>query len=421
MMSDITALLDARTSGMSLPQALYTSDAAYHADLEHVFYRHWLFAGHSCDIPNPGDFFVVPVGHESIVVIRDRDGQVYAHFNVCRHRGSKIALQDCGNAKTLLCPYHQWAYSPNGRLVGARLMGEQFDKDSYRLRSAHVRDLAGLLFVCLADEPPDFDRAVADVTPQLRPHGLANAQVIARHRYDVEANWKVVIENNRECYHCQVSHPEFCLSNYDYGVNGDPRSDAAYSEVLTDAYRRWHDQGLHPAEVSFPGGAPYRVSRLPLRPGFVTESMDGQPVAPPMGELPNADVGSLRLISLPNLWAHANGDYAMTTRLTPTGPHSTRIDVAFLVRGDAQAGHDFDPDAVAYVWKMTSEEDWELCENNHAGIRSRAYQPGPLSPLTENSVEAFYGWYETQLREGVAERYTPTYAAQNRSTQTTYR
>lgn len=402
--------LNERQPGMSLPQALYTSEASFQADIEHIFYRQWLFAGHSCDIPKAGDYLNVQVGGESVVIIRDKDQQVYAHFNVCRHRGSRIVSQPAGNAKTLVCPYHQWVYTPDGRLRGARLMGEGFDCSSYRLRPVHVRDIAGLLFICLADNPPDSTGMMDAFTPQLRPHALNRAKVIARHSYDVNANWKVVIENNRECYHCQVSHPEFCLSNFDYGVNGDPRSDAHYTDALRRSYARWQELGLSPAEVSFPDGAPYRVSRLPLKEGFITESMDGQAVAPALGDLPTVDVGSLRLIALPNLWAHANGDYAMTTRVTPISAHHTRIDVAFLVREDAVSERDFDPDKVAYVWKMTSEEDWELCENNHAGICSQGYQPGPLSPLTENSVLAFYDWYDAQLRESMSESYVPEVA-----------
>jgi glycine betaine catabolism A len=128
-----------------------------------------------------------------------------------------------------------------------------------------------------------------------------------------------------------------------------------------------------------------------------------------MGDLTDPKSGSLRLINLPNLWAHVNCDYAMTTRLIPVGPELTRIDVCFLVREDAVEGVDYDPERVAAVWRATSEQDWELCELNFAGIKSLAYEPGPLSKLTENSVEQFVRWYLDRLdgAEPVEHRSSP--------------
>ncbi len=393
-------LIATRRENHSLPRAFYLDPEVFQADLEHVFRRSWLFAGHACEVANPGDYLLLDLAGESVILVRDRSGKLHAHLNVCRHRGSKIITHGapCGHAKALVCPYHQWAYRLDGELAGARLMGEGFQKSAHSLRSVHVRDLAGLLFVCLADTPPDFSAAHAAIAPQLAPHRLDRTKVIRRHHYALKANWKTVIENNRECYHCSVTHPEFCLSNYDLGLPGDARQDAAFQRELNEAYERWERMGLSPQEVSFPDGSWFRVSRYPLKAGYLTESMDGGLTAPLLGDLTDVNVGSLRLIGLPNFWAHANADYVMTTRLTPVNAEVTHVDVAFLVREDAVEG-DYDPEAVEKVWKATSEEDWELCENNFAGLRSAFYEPGPLSPL-EASVEAFFGWYTAKLSRG---------------------
>lgn len=187
------------------------------------------------------------------------------------------------------------------------------------------------------------------------------------------------------------------MSNYDLGLPGDTRSDDGYDSLLESEYARWRDLGLSPREISFPSGYPYRVSRLPLKEGFVTESLDGKMVAPLMGDFTDPQIGSLRLITLPNFWGHANCDYAMTTRLTPVSAGTTKVQVSFLVDEDAVEGEDYDPEQVAYVWKETSEQDWELCENNYAGIKSLAYEPGPFSEITEASVESFLQWYLGQL------------------------
>jgi len=401
MSNDLTNLFQSRTLGKSLPREFYVDRRIFDEELRRVFYANWLFAGHSCEIPEPGDYFVFPVGEESLLIMRDKSGKIHAHFNVCRHRGSKIVTGEVsrGHARALVCPYHQWVYALDGRLTNARLMGEGFDADEYRLHTASIRELAGLLFVCLSpgEATPDFDPAFEVIEPQLRPHGLEKAKIIRRHHYEVEANWKMLVENNRECYHCRVSHPEFCMSNYDLGLPGDIHSDEGYDALLEREYRRWRDLGLSPREVSFPNGSPYRVSRLPLKEDFLTESLDGRLVAPLMGDLTVPQTGSLRIITLPNFWAHANCDYAMTTRLVPVGPELTRVDVCFLVREDAVEDVDYDPGRVTDVWRATSEQDWELCENNHAGIKSLAYEPGPFSELTESSVEAFVRWYLNRL------------------------
>jgi Rieske 2Fe-2S family protein len=402
--NDLTDLLRDREPSKSLSREFYVDPELFEEELSRVFHANWLFAGHTCEIPEPGDYFLLPVGDEELIVLRDKEGGVRAHFNVCRHRGSRIATEPRGRSRSLVCPYHQWAYKLDGCLANARLMGEGFDADEYRLRSAAVRELAGLAFVCLSPEPPDFDSFFDGIKPQLRPHGLEGAKVAVRHRYEVGANWKTLVENNRECYHCRVSHPEFCMSNYDLGLPGDTRSDEGFDATLEREYVRWRDLGLAPEEISFPDGSPYRVSRLPLKDGFVTESLDGGLVAPLMGGLEDPGTGSLRIITLPNFWAHANCDYAMTTRLLPAGPDLTDVEVCFLVRGDAVEGVDYDPERVAAVWRATCEQDWELCENNFAGIKSVAYEPGPFSPVTESSVESFLEWYLDQLGDDAKPR-----------------
>lgn len=412
MTTDFRHPFQSRTPGKSLPRDFYLDKDIFEEDVRRVFHSNWLFAGHSCEIPESGDYFTFEVGDESLLILRDKGGEARAFFNVCRHRGSKVVTEPCGHAKALICPYHQWVYALDGGLTNARLMGDSFDKNEYRLRSAEIREVAGLIFVCLApdESTPEFEHFYNAIEPQLGPHDLRNAKVVVRHHYEVQANWKTLIENNRECYHCRVSHPEFCTSNYDLGLPGDTRSKDGYDELLDSEYERWRNLGLSPREISFPNGYPYRVSRFPLKEGFVTESLDGSQVAPLMGGLADPRVGSLRLITLPNFWGHANCDYAMTTRLTPVNAGLTRVEVSFLVHEDAVEGKDYDPEQVAHVWKATSEQDWELCENNYAGIKSLAYEPGPLSEVTESSVESFLRWYlsrlETTEKSGTGNSYS---------------
>lgn len=392
----------ARTLGCSLPQECYVDPDVFALDLEYVFGTSWLFVGAAAELPHAGDTLAWSVGRDSVLVVRDQDGRLTAHHNVCRHRGCRLRPDGRESVRALVCPYHQWTYGLDGTLRGTPHMGADLARNELGLRPVHLRELCGLLFVCFVDIPPPFDEAVAVVRPQLGPHGLERTKVAARCHYTVAANWKMLVENNRECYHCRVNHPEFCQSNYDVGGSGDLRRSTGYDTVLADHQARWTAQGLAPREVSFENGGWLRVARLPLREGYLTESLSGRLVAPVLGDLPSTDVGSLRLITLPNSWSHANADYVMTTRLTPVRADRTDVDITFFVRDDAVDGKDYDVDELTAVWIATSEQDWALCEQNYAGVQSRGYLPGPLSPITEGSVDTFHAWYERALGQAAA-------------------
>jgi Rieske 2Fe-2S family protein len=392
-----SSILAARKPGFSLPQEYYTADAIFHLDMERVFRRRWLFVGYTCQVPHPGDYFTFEIGNDSLIVIRDDAGEVRAHFNTCRHRGSRICAEPAGHVGKLVCPYHQWVYERDGRLAGARWMGTDFDKSCYPLQAAHVQVLAGLIYVCLADEPPDFEPARRTIEPFILPHGLDRAKVCFSKDYTIRANWKLLVENNRECYHCPGGHPEFCQVNFDVGMPGDPRGTDEYQSSFQKMRASWEDQGLAVGPVNFPGGEWFRCARVPLRQGHVTESLDGKPLAPLMGDLKTRDLGSLRVINLPHAWFHLNSDNANGTQLIPVGPELTTARLTWLVNADAVEGTDYHPERVAEFWKITTEQDFALCENNHAGIRSSRYQPGPYSSIAEPGVEQIVEWYLRQL------------------------
>jgi Rieske 2Fe-2S family protein len=265
------------------------------------------------------------------------------------------------------------------------------------LAPVSVREFAGLVFVCFAENPPPIEPACDAITAQVARYRPEATQIVSAHHYEVAANWKVLVENNRECYHCSPNHPEFCLSNYELGMSGDSRTNKRYEAVVAQQRSRWEEQGFPVDDVSFPDGDFFRVARLPLKDGFLTESMSGRLVGPLLGDLTSPDVGSVRIVTLPNSWIHVNADYVMATRLTPIDENTTHVDVTFQVREGARAGIDYEIDDVAAVWVATSEQDWALCENTAAGIASSGYRPGPLSPITEISVMDFHAWWAHRL------------------------
>jgi glycine betaine catabolism A len=383
--------------GLTLPREFYVDPNQFEADLARVFYSNWLFIGHTCEIPKPGDFLNFGIGTDSILIVRDDSDEVRALFNLCRHRGSRLCEAERGHVTRFICPYHQWVYRLDGTLQQCRLMNEELTKADYPLHRAHVEVVCGFIFVCLAPVAPDFAPARETLTTFLRPHGTEFCKTCLEVDYDVAANWKTIFENNRECYHCATGHREFCLANFDFGMIGDPRSSDEFVAAMNRMQQKWRLLSLEPGPVNFPNGQWFRCMRFPLKSGYVTESLDGTAVGPIIGSFPDHDIGSLRVIGLPNMWAHFNSDHFMTTRLVPTSFGRTRIKVVWYVHKDAVEGVDYDVDRVADVWRITSEQDWKLCEMNFLGQQSSRYSPGPLSPSFEAGIDHFNEWYCKQL------------------------
>jgi Rieske 2Fe-2S family protein len=403
----IAQLIESRRPGYSLPGDFYRSQAVFRADLDRIWRQGWLFVAHSCELASPGDYVTFSVDADSLIVIRDDDGEVRALWNVCRHRGTQICEESQGRAGRLVCPYHQWTYGRDGSLISCRGMQQELDKSQLALLPAPARELEGMIFVSLADEPPNFDSAAESIGPLLRPQGLTRARVAKCVDYDVAANWKIVWENNRECYHCNVNHPQYIKANFDH-YNADDTSErvqARIDEAVARSEERWAAAGLAVSHrrtgmTAFPGEGPdgwFAANRTPLVEGFRSETLDGRQAAPLMGDYADADVGTLRVRTLPNMWNHASCDHVVTTRLLPAGLHRTAVRVTWLVDQNAVEGRDYKLDEIMPFWQMTSEQDWRLCEQAQKGVSSSHYVPGPFSTYKEYNVEAFVKWYLQRL------------------------
>ena len=205
---DMLARLRRRKPATALERDFYTKPEDFQIDLDLIWYRDWLFVGHDCEVLNPGQYLTVQVGEYPVVVVRDRDGGLRAFHNSCRHRGSRICSEEHGTSARLMCPYHQWTYSLDGRLLAARDMGSSFDKTQYGLKSIHCTSVGGYIWICLAKSAPDFEPVRRQLEPYFLPHKLHQAKVAYEYTIIENANWKLVWENNRECYHCFANHPE---------------------------------------------------------------------------------------------------------------------------------------------------------------------------------------------------------------------
>jgi glycine betaine monooxygenase A len=389
--------------GFGLPGEFYGDDTVYAAELDKIWRAGWLFAAHTCEIPEPGNYLTFAVGPDPIVVLRGDDGQVRAFHNVCTHRGTLLCQESEGRVgRAIVCPYHQWTFGRDGKLIGCRGMHDGVDKSELGLGAVAVEVVAGMIYVSLSAKPPDFTPARA-VLASAAPHAFDRAKVAKAVEYEIPANWKIVWENNRECYHCDANHPQYVKANFD---TADAEQDTPESrQAVADAVARWSAAGV--AVTHARGGLALfpdvendvwcSASRTVQVQGYASESMDGRRVAPLMGTFTDPDVGVLRMRSLPNFWNHTSCDHAVTTRLLPGSQRMTRARVIWLVDGNAVEGRDYHLDKLMPFWQLTSEQDWHLCEMVQRGVDSAAYRPGPFSKLWEYNVQAFVEWYLRQM------------------------
>jgi Rieske 2Fe-2S family protein len=404
----VAALLAECKPGFALPGAFFTDELLYAAELEYIFGRHWLFVACEPEIPEGGDYRTFQIGPWPIFILRRDDGSIAAFHNTCRHRGSRILLQDSGIAgATLQCPYHRWTYDLTGRVVGCGATGET-PAAQRGLKPVHVQTLAGLIFVCLADEPPDdFDDMRERMTPYLAPHGLARAKVAKQVDIIEHGNWKLTIENNRECFHC-AGHPELLCSLFDFFGEIDPERMSAQERATYARYQSarpvqealWARAGLPWTEIEQLHGRPtaFRTERLVLDGAGESMTPDTRVASRRLlGDLNEPRLGTLHFHTQPNAWYHFLSDHALTFATLPLERGRTLVRSTWLVHADAQEGRDYDLDKLTSVWNATNAQDAAFVEETQRGASSPAYEPGPIA-ASEYMVKLFHVWYEERLR-----------------------
>ena len=386
---------------VSMPAQFYTSREVFDWDMELIFAREWLAVGHTCELPNPGDYFTVQIGKESLIVIRGLDEQIRCFFNTCRHRGSVICIEPRGKRRRLTCPYHQWTYDLEGRLIAAREMGHGFDRSAHSLQTVHVQIVGGIVYVCLASTPPSLDSYKAIVEPYVAPHGIEDLKVAAEISIVEKGNWKLVWENNRECYHCTAGHPTLLRSLPQIDDPNDPVSTPEHRARMAAQFKQWDAANLPYHAVNENG---WRITRMPLNENMASMTPDGQSAVPNfrLGMLPEGYVGSLRNLHLPNTWNHFQADHCISFRVLPLGPTETQLTTKWLVHKDAIEGTDYTIENLTAVWKATNDEDRTFVERNQLGVNMRAYRPGPYSPTAEAGVVRFVSWYYETMKERLA-------------------
>ncbi|MBN3724807.1 aromatic ring-hydroxylating oxygenase subunit alpha [Burkholderia sp. Ac-20379] len=399
-----------REPGYGMPGEVFSRPDVFDTDMDIFFYKHWIVVGVTADVPEPGDVSVVDIGNASVIVVRDDDENIRAYRNVCRHRGARLKEPGKSTVGMLVCPYHQWTYDLDGELRHTKHMGKDFDATCRNLRPVHLKVVGTHVFVCFADEPPADIAALEDImAPRFAPYALQNTKIAYESEIVEDGNWKLVMENNRECYHCEAGHPELTVSFLpeSTGSSADDMDEEgrkameAYVKLNADTQANWESEGWLCSAVERLSGdvaTHFRTERLLIAGHGESQTMDTKVACRKLlGDIVRRDLGDTHMWSH-NSWAHVMSDHAMISYIIPLTPEKTLVRTKWLVHADAVEGVDYDVTKLTEVWVATNAQDASLVAINHRGARDPGYIPGPYSPSTENYVDQFVDWYAGRLK-----------------------
>ncbi|MDC0226634.1 aromatic ring-hydroxylating dioxygenase subunit alpha [Alphaproteobacteria bacterium] len=407
--NELKKLINNQKKGHTLDQKFYTDDEIFKLDLINFFFKQWVFIGHISRIPNPGDYFLFNIGNESIIIIKDFNSKIHAHYNVCRHRGSHICLEVEGNKRLLTCPYHAWSYNLDGSIKSARLMKDDFNPKEWSLNSCNIQVFEGLIFINLSDNCPNFDEFISPTKKFIELHGLSDAKIAHRKVYPTDGNWKLTLDNFHECYHCQPAHPEYCnvhdkdyVMAYGAGAGTGPTSDN-FIMKLNDWNKKAKNLGHLIGEFSESEFNNFSRSaeRTPLKEGKFTETKNGKPIAKLMGKFKEYDSGYTSVGTSPFNSLLMCNDFATLFTFIPKSTLKTDVELMWLVHKDAEEGKDYNVDEMIWMWDVTTLADKVIIENNQKGVLSSKYKPGPLSLMEIGGVDKFQHWYLRHFKESL--------------------
>jgi Rieske 2Fe-2S family protein len=367
----------------TLPARWYTDPAHYARELHDIQAKSWIYVGRVNDLP-PLTLHRIEIAGQSLILVKDDKGTIRCFHNTCRHRGSELCQHQDQRlkAKLISCPYHEWAYDLSGNLVRVPHVPETpgFDKSAHSLFTAHVKLWNGFIFVCLADNPPDFAAA-----PDLGLNALDNwpmADLVTGHRMvsRLACNWKVFWENYNECLHCPGIHPSLCDMVPVYG------------------------EGVMSAS-EMPGWTPDEPAVSPLKNGARSWTCNGQACGPEFPGLSEEQrTAAYTFVTLmPTMYIVAHVDYVRAVTVRPVSPEETELTAEWLFPASTLSAPGFDLANVVDFAATVIREDGAASEMNQRGLRNQRYDGGTLMPQ-EFDVFNFQQWVRRKLEEPLATR-----------------
>ncbi|EXU62363.1 2Fe-2S ferredoxin [Streptomyces sp. PRh5] len=355
---------------VTLPGHWYTAPGVFRREQEHLFEAMWFCAVRGADLDRPGAFRTVQVGRESVLITRNRRGEARAFLNICRHRGARLCTEESGTVRrSLQCPYHAWTYDLDGRLTAAPNLAKMPDVDRVErgLVPVRLREWLGYVWVCLAEEPPSFEETVIGAvaerlgdTDSVERYGVAGLALGRRISYDVKANWKLIVENFMECYHCATIHPE-----------------------LTEVLPEFAD-GL--AAQYFVGhGAEFAEEAQ----GFTVDGSEGFDRF--AGIADEQDRRYYAITVRPQVFLNLVPDHVIMHRMFPLAPDRTLVECDWLYAPEVVAS-DRDLSKSVELFHRVNTQDFDACERTQPAMDSRAYRDGGVLVPSEHHIGAFHRW-----------------------------
>lgn len=344
----------------TLPEKYYTSESIYGEELEKIFYKRWLMVGREEQAPKPGDYFLFNIADESIIIVRDSKNNLHAHFNVCRHRGTRMCMEEHGHfeKKSIQCPYHAWTYNLKGELIGAPFMNElkNFDKKDFPLHNAHLHIWEGFIFINLSENPVPFEKEFEPLIGKWSDWHLPELRIAYRIEYNLNCNWKLVLQNYQECYHCPGVHPLLC--------QWTPFRSAS------------HD--------CMQGGILGGFMTLEKERGSMT--MAGNSAGPPLGNVSGEDLQKIYYYSIyPNVLFTPHPDFILFHIITPKGVGKVQLQCHWLFHPDVirEAKYKDGIRSAVQFWDLTNKQDWQVCEQMQMGVASKRFDRGYYSGMED--------------------------------------
>ncbi|MGB7861150.1 MAG: aromatic ring-hydroxylating dioxygenase subunit alpha [Acidimicrobiia bacterium] len=354
----------------TLPRDAYVDDDWFRRERNRILFNQWFCVGRLEEIPQPGDHLVCDLAGESIFVIKDRDDGLNAFVNLCRHRGSRLSdapgkpsqnsLGPSGTfAGSIQCPYHAWTYAFDGRLRAAPFLDESdgLTKEELPLHRVGLETWGGFIWLHL---DPEHAEPVSDQfqgqTEYLAAYPLADLVSAVRLVYPVHANWKAIVENFNECYHCGPVHPE-----------------------LTDLVPAFKKRGG--SDLDWEKGIPHRE-------GAWTFTASGTTNRAPFSTLSNDErLRHKGQLIYPNLMLSLSADHVAAFTLWPHSASQTTVVCDFLFHVDEVDKPGFDPSDAVEFWDVINKQDWKVCEGVQKGMTSRFFKSGFYAPMEDYSMD----------------------------------
>jgi Rieske 2Fe-2S family protein len=343
-----------------LPRAAFTDPTVLDWELAALFHRGWVCAGHADLLRRRGEFLMVDIGGDSVLVVADDAGIPRAFHNVCRHRGARLVDEPEGTLRRLQCPYHAWSYGFDGSLRSAPFTDglDDFDPACNGLRPVRLAVVEGLVLLDLSGTAPSPHEHVGDLAGLLARYRLGDLRRGARIVYDVAANWKSIGENYSECLHCPGVHPE--LNRLSHFLSGED----------IDGAGAWC------------GGS------MTLGEGYETMAVDGGAHQRPPIEGVTDLRSVLYFVLFPNTLVSLHPDYVMLHTLWPRAIDRTEVVCEWFFEARTVQADGFDPSDAVDFWDQVNREDWHVCALTQRGMASSAYVPGRYT-TQEGDVHEF--------------------------------